>query len=167
MAVPATVHLQAALANAGLTVCHNMLEADVLICHRPGDCSEKDKLSIVAGVLGRLEACPDFFLRGSGAALKFHCAASARRALIVSAECAQRHLPFWQMLWSVLPPGCKWTLHKMASDASFQDMTDKQRDYPQGVGYLVVSPEERSAVAAWLYYSQLVRVFTLFGLMEQ
>ena len=55
----------------------------------------------------------------------------------------------------------------MASDASFQDMTDKQRDYPQGVGYLVVSPEERSAVAAWLYYSQLVRVFTLFGLMEQ
>ena len=167
LAVPATVHLQAALANAGLTVCHNMLEADVLICHRPGDCSEKDKLSIVAGVLGRLEACPDFFLRGSGAALKFHCAASARRALIVSAECAQRHLPFWQMLWSVLPPGCKWTLHKMASDASFQDMTDKQRDYPQGVGYLVVSPEERSAVAAWLYYSQLVRVFTLFGLMEQ
>ncbi|CAL1126474.1 unnamed protein product [Cladocopium goreaui] len=149
---------EAALANAGLTVCHNMLEADVLICHRPGDCSEKDKLSIVAGVLGRLEACPDFFLRGSGAALKFHCAASARRALIVSAECAQRHLPFWQMLWSVLPPGCKWTLHKMASDASFQDMTDKQRDYPQGVGYLVVSPEERSAgrpscIADWLEQS--------------
>ena len=147
VAASANMSLTAALANHRLQLTSQASDALVIVCDKPGE-GLAAPLQILVGLRGLFEISPNFFLSGDGCALKYQRAASARKVVLVSAACAQKHQDFWRAFREMLPARHGWQLHRMRPNCTLQQLLQKQSSYPKYKAYAVIHEEERTAQVA-------------------
>ena len=146
LAVSANMELTASLANNGIQVTAQASQANVIVCDKPGESLLPASLQLMIGLRGLVEVSPSFFTVGKGSALKFHRAVSARKVVLVSKICAEKHDAFWRDFRQALPAGHGWKLHKMNAGTVAQ-LQAKQRTFPKYKAYAVIHEDEADAVS--------------------
>ena len=145
LAVSANMELIASLNNNGIQVTAQASQASLIVCDKPGE-SLPASLQLMVGLRGLVEVSPSFFTVGKGCALKFHRAVSARKVVLVSKTCAEKHGAFWRDFREALPCGHGWQLHKMNA-CTVTQLQAKQRTYPKYKAYAVIHEDEQDAVS--------------------
>eukprot|EP00438_Fugacium_kawagutii_P035753 Skav229347 [mRNA] locus=scaffold2596:465700:472220:+ [translate_table: standard] len=143
--VESSIPLLAAVANHGLRLTENAVEASVIICDSPGEMLSA-QLQLLVALRGLSQVSPSFLTSGQGCAVKFFRAVRGKKAVLVSAAAAEKHKEFWKHFRASLPENHNWKMHRMAASAkACEDLKRKLQHFPKQGAFAVIANDEIAA----------------------